>query len=391
MALPTSSAAISSSLSKVLLTPEVMCNLKISKVFRGHNTGGRPFTSVSFDDKGEHLITTGEDETLQLFGARNGKHLKQAFSKKYGCCLARFTHKSSAIVHASTKEDDTVRYLSLHDNTYIRYFKGHKRRVVSLEMSPRDDTVLSGSSDDTVRLWDLRSPSCQGVLNIAGQPCVAYDPSGLVFAVALNMKQTILLYDLRQFDAEPFIAKQIHDPELSRQIYNPTSPLHTFTSLKFSNDGSKLLVGTAGDVHYVLDAFSGDILARLEGHQGLDTATETELPAQHHIISSQETSWTPDSRYVLSGSADGKIVVWDVQPPKDDPIHALRPPQGPHTTWEPLKTYEGHLGKNPARCVAFNPRLGMLATAGNELAFWLPGNPLENAGDEAENLDAMNS
>ncbi|EGG04001.1 uncharacterized protein MELLADRAFT_49323 [Melampsora larici-populina 98AG31] len=387
----TSSSAMSlnsSNPTKVLLTPEVMCNLKISKVFRGHNTGCRPFTSLSFDDKGEHLITTGEDETLQLFGARNGKHLKQAFSKKYGCCLARFTHKSSAVIHASTKEDDTVRYLSLHDNTYIRYLKGHKRRVVSLEMSPRDDTVLSGSFDDTVRLWDLRSPSCQGVLNIAGQPCVAFDPSGLVFAVALNMKQTILLYDLRQFDSEPFVARHIQDPTLSRQMYPPAQP-PPFTSLKFSNDGSKLLVGTAGDIHYLLDAFTGDILARLEGHQGLE-ATMNEMEAKGPIASSQETSWTPDSRYVFSGSADGKIVVWDVQPPKDDPIHATRSPQGPHTTWQPLKTYEGHLGKNPARCVSFNPRLGMLATAGNELAFWLPGNSLDDR-DEPEEVDSMQS
>lgn len=33
-------------------------------------------------------------------------------------------------------------------------------RVTSLEMSPLDDQFLAGSQD-TVRLWDLRSPNCQ--------------------------------------------------------------------------------------------------------------------------------------------------------------------------------------------------------------------------------------
>lgn len=79
---------------------------------------------------------------------------------------------------------DDIRYLSLHDNSYLRYFKGHKkkcvlalasvqmpdgadvllvpkRRVVSLAMSPQDDTFLSAARDDTVRLWDLRAPSAQ--------------------------------------------------------------------------------------------------------------------------------------------------------------------------------------------------------------------------------------
>lgn len=33
------------------------------------------------------------------------RHTKQLYSKKYGVHLARFTHKSSTLIHASTKED----------------------------------------------------------------------------------------------------------------------------------------------------------------------------------------------------------------------------------------------------------------------------------------------
>lgn len=34
-------------------------------------------------------------------------------------------------------------------------------RVCSVEMSPTDDTFLSGSTDDTVRFWDLRAQKAQ--------------------------------------------------------------------------------------------------------------------------------------------------------------------------------------------------------------------------------------
>ena len=34
-------------------------------------------------------------------------------------------------------------------------------RVVALQMSPVNDTFLTGSLDKTVRLWDLKSPNCQ--------------------------------------------------------------------------------------------------------------------------------------------------------------------------------------------------------------------------------------
>jgi COMPASS component SWD2 len=135
--------------------------------------------------------------------------------------------------------------------------------VVSLEMSPMDDTFLSGARDDTVRLWDLRTANAQGLLNIAGHPCVAYDPSGQVFGVALNLRASILLYDFKNYDKMPFLSVQIDDPILGLKTFPPRIPI--FTSLAFSNDGKWLLVGTAGDVHYVVDAYNGEVVARLEG------------------------------------------------------------------------------------------------------------------------------
>lgn len=56
---------------------------------------------------------------------------------------------------------DIIRYLSLHDNAYLRYFKGHQSRVTALEMSPLNDVFMSGAVNDTIRIWDLRSSTCQ--------------------------------------------------------------------------------------------------------------------------------------------------------------------------------------------------------------------------------------
>lgn len=36
-------------------------------------------------------------------------------------------------------------------------------RVIAVEMSPVNDTVMTSSLDQTVRLWDLRSSTCQVV------------------------------------------------------------------------------------------------------------------------------------------------------------------------------------------------------------------------------------
>jgi COMPASS component SWD2 len=115
--------------------------------------------------------TTSSGESSFFGDSPDGRHSKTLYSKKYGVHLARFTHHSQNVIYASTKEDgmsvvdyidvDTLRYLSLHDNHYVRYFKGHKKQVVSLEISPVDEQFLSSSLDDTVRLWNMKSPNCQ--------------------------------------------------------------------------------------------------------------------------------------------------------------------------------------------------------------------------------------
>ncbi|KAH9945293.1 WD40 repeat-like protein [Epithele typhae] len=405
------------------LTPTVMSKMKAAKVFKtavepsaplspGHSgrspqaqQGPRHITGLSFDDRGDQVITAGEDETFRLYNCKTGKRvlfvlrtllawtnapssprrpyscyrqIKILYSKKYGVDLPRFTHKNSAIVYASTKEDDTIRYHALHDNKYLQYFKGHKDRVISLEMSPTDDGFMSGSLDKTVRVWDLRSPSCRGILNLPASPVVAYDQNGVVFAVGMNQYSRILLYDISNFDKAPFLIITLEDPSLARITYPPRAIF--MTSLSFSTNGKYILVGCSGDAHYIVDSFTGYLVAKLEGHKGLE---RRRLDAQITIeptkgCSGEEVSWTPDSKFIVSGSLDGRICVWDVSnlPPQENPKAEVKP-------MLPTMVLEGHPG--PARCVKFNPRLAMLASAGAELAFWLPDTSGE-PGDLAKEL-----
>ena len=59
--------------------------------------------------------------THTYFFSRAQKRLVN--SQKYGVDLVRFTHAKNAAIHASTKRDDAIRYLSLHDNKVINSFE----------------------------------------------------------------------------------------------------------------------------------------------------------------------------------------------------------------------------------------------------------------------------
>lgn len=199
----------------------------------------------------------------------------------------------------------------------------------------------------------------QGQLNLPRTPLAAYDANGVVFAVGMNVYQRINLYDTKNFDKEPFLHIQIEDKALEKISFPPRLPV--MTSLAFSSNGKFLLVGTAGDVHYVIDAFDGVTLFRLVGHVGLERGKSgresSMIPSRG--ISGEELTWTPDSKYVIGGSEDGKVLVWEIDEMKKAGL-------GEETaTLTPNKIIEGH--PSVSRCIKFNPRFAMMATASAEL------------------------
>lgn len=50
-------------------------------------------------------MTSESDETIQIYNVKEGRHDKSLLSKKYGVKLAKFTHTSSSIIYASTKQN----------------------------------------------------------------------------------------------------------------------------------------------------------------------------------------------------------------------------------------------------------------------------------------------
>ncbi|KAF9918350.1 member of Set1p complex, histone methyl transferase [Lobosporangium transversale] len=298
------------------------------------------------------------------------------------------------------------------------------KRVTALEMSPLDDQFLAGS-EGSIRLWDLRSPNCQGALSVIGRPAIAFDPSGLVFAVAIG--STLRLYDVKVFDQGPFetaiigLNNQNNQNGYNNTFNNPilsssstsSSPI-IVTQLEFSSDGKNILVSTAGDAHYIVDAYKPSATKlRLVGHYnsysfgprlGRSTFSgaggrggagngDDDEPFQ----SGGEACWTPDGKCVVSGSRDGSIYVWDIAKAMSDQalglfnhnnnnmgVNGAATNTGvngdlgqsssnllsPDGELRPFKALKAH--GTPSHIVAFNPKYLMMVSGSTELAFWEP-------------------
>lgn len=311
-------------------------------------------TSLDFDDAGEYMVAAADDETMTIYDCREGKSTKTIPSKKYGVHLARFTHHSRQILFASTKQENSLRLLELHNESFVRYFTAHESQVTCVALSPANDQFLSCGNDDMVCLWDLNSRSPQGKLKLITPYLAAFDPAAQVMAIASQSTSSILMYDVRNFDKAPFATFYLDELE---QRWTPSTKGRAWTKLEFSNDGKSLLVGTDYHGHFILDSFHGTLRSFLVGKTN-GTGRAAPVSTSGKPLGQGDACFTPDGRFVIGGTGDASdLLLWDLQ-------------QASEGSQEPTSKLPSQGIKSAI--VQTNPRYNMIASADTRVCLWRP-------------------
>jgi serine/threonine protein kinase len=184
---------------------------------------------------------------------------------------------------------------SVEQAALIRSLAGHTSFVNALEISHDGKTLISGSADQTIKVWDLATgaelKTLAGHTSFVNALAIAYDDKTLASGGA---DLTVRLWDLA-----------------TGRVLN-TFVGHTgfVNALHFSHDGRILASGSADKTIKIWDITTGKLLRTLTGHQG--------------FVNSIDIS--PDGRTLVSGSTDKTIKVWDLN------------------TGELMRTLTGHQG-----------------------------------------------
>jgi COMPASS component SWD2 len=320
-------------------------NMAMGSITHGENQ----ITSIDFHSNGNYLISTSKEGVLHLIDSLTGLEKKKIYTKTHGIGIAKYTHHEACVLLTSDKKSNDIRYLCMHDNKYLRFFKGHTEKVSSISMSPISDLFLSASNDKTVHLWSLESPSPIAKLQLPNDiqhPFVSYDSTGLVFGVMTKnirtKEQSLKLFDSRNYDKGPF--EEISPPKevlsnnsnkyLSQRILEST-----WTDFEFSPDGSKVLVNTNSDCFLIIDGFNRledpIIVPNRKNDSGLL------LGACYSQLGSE----------IISGNEDSELQIFDA------------------ATGNSLSTRPGHI--TPVRAVKCNPKYEVFASGCLNTVLWL--------------------
>ncbi|CAE8721202.1 unnamed protein product, partial [Polarella glacialis] len=317
---------------KVKLSDGLVQNLAVGKVYRDHKG---PVTGMDFTYDGQHLVTSGEDNSVYVYSCEKASRVRHLRCEKYGVALIKFLHndRDCAVAASRCETDHVLKYWDFHDNKYLRLFRSHTAKVTSVCPHPYEDMFLSGSEDKSVLLWDLRQDRPVAKINGQGTTIANFDQQGLVFAASVGQPK-IHLFDTRNYAKGEFTSFDLR----THLTGNPVAQ-----TVQFSPCGKYLLVRTASQL-VLVDAFDGELVCEFPVG-GADSAAPAGSPAP-------VPGFSPDSQYVISGVTGGDVCVW--QSTNARLVHRL----------------EGHTA-TPAR-TAFSPAHALVVTAAETLAWWIP-------------------
>ncbi len=235
--------------------------------------------------------------------------------------------------------------------TVNRTLEGHYSAVTSLRCSKDNKWLVSGSKDNTARLWDMETGK-QKLLVMHGGPVVnafidpsgkslisgsndgiikVTDPLGVIktktIKTGLQLNDLLLGPDKKSFYLAAASASLIKTDLLGKQILKLDGHKDHILSLDLSPDGKMIVSGSADKTAIVWELATGKPKYILNGHSWKVTSV----------------NFSSDGKYVVTGSSDGITRIYSMETGK-------------------LTGQVNAFGSDVRRAV-FNPEMNMLAVA----------------------------
>jgi WD40 repeat protein len=211
------------------------------------------------------------------------------------------------------------------ESTLVIY-TGHSSPVATVAWSPAGRRIASGSSDQTVQVWDAAS---------GAHPLVYRGHTTNINAVAWSPAHT--RQRIASASGNSFFGGE-HDV----QVWDATTGTHLFTytghtkpvrAVAWSPDGTLIASGSEDNTVQVWDASNGNMLLIYSRHQALVSSL----------------AWSPDGAYIASASDDRTVQVWNAR------------------SGQRLFTYERHT--STVNAVAWSPDGTRIASASGNFFF----------------------
>ncbi|KAJ2929848.1 hypothetical protein H1R20_g7248, partial [Candolleomyces eurysporus] len=208
--------------------------------------------------------------------------------------------------------EDFMRRYTMDVNCLFE-LRGHRELVQCVAISPNCKRIVSGSWDETIRIWNMETGAQ------AGEPLRGHE--GDINSVAISPDGKLIVSGsddktIRAWDAETGV--QAGEPLRGHEDF--------VLSVAFSHDSQRIISGSRDKTIRIWDEAAGTQVgaAPLQGHThrvrdgtiriwDAETGTQVREPLRGHTHSVWSVAISPDCKRIVSGSRDHTIRIWDAE------------------------------------------------------------------------------
>ena len=247
-----------------------------------------PIRAVAVTPNGSHVLTS-DDKEVRLWNTANGAKEERSFSGSTAAVNAVAVSKNGALV-AVGGADQTLRLYSFADAKLIRELKT-PAAIQKLAFSPNNQTLVAGFADKSLVSWNVQMT--------AGQPPPAdFGKQGPTNTHDAGVTDVAFESDNR------FVSSGV-DKKIRRWKVVSDGPSKNFAhpnlvdAVAFNHDNTLLATGCHDGTVRIWDIAKGTQVREIKAHT---------TPAANPVYC---VAWSPDSKQIVSGSLDKSLKLWD--------------------------------------------------------------------------------